>query len=102
MRGVGEGSRPWDRPGSTMTNGTVDKEVTGVEGLGADRQIQGRRAEDRHYAGDHDPAYVVGDKSELKPGAHIATFAAKKPDGSLHDRAHHCRPRRAATLTAPA
>ena len=29
-------------------------------------------------------AYVVGDKSELKPGAHIAIVRAlKKPDGAL-------------------
>ena len=29
-------------------------------------------------------AYMVGDKSEIKPGAHIAIVrAVKKPDGSL-------------------
>jgi hypothetical protein len=28
-------------------------------------------------------AYVAGDKSELKPGANISTFASKKPDGTL-------------------
>ena len=28
-------------------------------------------------------AYVTGDKSELKAGAAIATFATKKPDGSF-------------------
>ena len=29
-------------------------------------------------------AYAVGDKSELKPGAHVAIIrAVKKPDGSL-------------------
>ena len=32
MRGTGEGFRPWDRPGSTMTNGTVDTTVAGVNG----------------------------------------------------------------------
>ena len=26
---------------------------------------------------------MAGDKSELKPGANIATFAVKKPDGSF-------------------
>src|SRR4029078_4205278 len=31
MRGIGEGHRPWDRPGSTMTNGTVDARVGSVE-----------------------------------------------------------------------
>jgi len=28
-------------------------------------------------------AYVVGDRSELKPGAQVATFANKKADGSF-------------------
>ena len=32
MRGIGEGHRPWDRPGSTMTNGTVDATVGSVDG----------------------------------------------------------------------
>jgi len=32
LRGIGEGHRPWDRPGSTMTNGTVDTTVSAVEG----------------------------------------------------------------------
>jgi hypothetical protein len=31
MRGIGEGHRPWDRPGSTMTNGTVDARVGSVD-----------------------------------------------------------------------
>ena len=32
MRGLGEGHRPWDRPGTTMTNATVDTIVTSIEG----------------------------------------------------------------------
>jgi hypothetical protein len=32
QRGVGEGFRPWDRPGSTMTNGTAGAPVTSVNG----------------------------------------------------------------------
>src|SRR5262249_9410778 len=32
QRGTGEGHRPWDRPNSTMTNGTVDTTVAGVDG----------------------------------------------------------------------
>jgi hypothetical protein len=33
MRGVGEGHRPWDyEPNSTMTNATVDNQVTSVDG----------------------------------------------------------------------
>ncbi|MFG1399454.1 hypothetical protein [Roseixanthobacter pseudopolyaromaticivorans] len=32
QRGTGEGSRPWDRPGSTMTNAAVTQEVTAKDG----------------------------------------------------------------------
>jgi len=33
MRGTGEGSRPWDgAPNSTMTNGTVGANVSGIDG----------------------------------------------------------------------
>ena len=32
QRGTGEGHRPWDRPGATMTNATVDTTVTSVDG----------------------------------------------------------------------
>jgi hypothetical protein len=84
QRGLGEGFRPWDRPGSTMTNGTVDTTVTGVDGQvltvkykdGAQKIVVGTDATIR--------AYIVGDKSELKPAAHVAiTRADKMPDGSL-------------------
>jgi len=84
QRGTGEGHRPWNRPGTTMTNATVDTTVGSVDGqvvtvkykdgekkiiIGADARIL---------------AYVVGDKNELKPGASIAINAAvKKPDGTL-------------------
>ena len=32
LRGQGEGHRPWTRPGSTMTNATVETAVTQVNG----------------------------------------------------------------------
>ncbi|MGZ5935728.1 MAG: hypothetical protein ACXWLV_13615, partial [Rhizomicrobium sp.] len=83
MRGVGEGHRPWDRPGSTMTNGAVDKQVTGVEGQMLTVKYKGGEQKIVITPETTIQAYVVGDKSELKPGAHIATFAAKKPDGTL-------------------
>jgi hypothetical protein len=83
QRGLGEGHRPWDRPGSTMTNGTVDTTVKAVEG-----QVLTVKYKDGEKKIVITPesvirAYVVGDKSELKPGAAIATFAMKKPDGSF-------------------
>ena len=81
QRGLGEGFRPWDRPGTTMTNATVDTTVAGVDGQevtvkykdGEKKIIIGKDVVIR--------AYVAGDKSELKPGAHIAIARADK----LHD-----------------
>jgi hypothetical protein len=84
QRGTGEGFRPWDRPGSTMTNGTVDATVASVDGQvltvkykdGVQKISVGPDAVIR--------AYVAGDKSELKPGAHISIVRADKmPDGTL-------------------
>jgi hypothetical protein len=84
QRGTGEGFRPWDRPGTTMTNGTVDTTVAGVSGQtltvkykdGEQKIIISPDATIR--------AYVIGDKSELKPGAHIAIVRADKAaDGTL-------------------
>ena len=80
-----EGHRPWDaRPNSTMTNGTVDQTVVGVEG-----HVLTVKYKDGEKKIIVPPdagilAYVAGDKSELKPGAHIAIVRAlKKSDGAL-------------------
>jgi hypothetical protein len=84
MRGIGEGFRPWDRPGSTMTNATVDTTVSGVDGQvvtvkykdGEKKIVIGPDAQIRRY--------VPSDKSELKAGAAIAIPRAEKSaDGSL-------------------
>ena len=84
QRGTGEGHRPWIQPGSTMTNATVDSTVGGVDGQvvmvkykdGEKKVIIGPDAVVR--------AYVVSDRSELKPGANIEIISAlKKPDGTL-------------------
>ncbi len=84
QRGLAEGFRPWDRPGSTMTNATVDTTVSSVNGQvvtvkykdGEKKIVIGPDAVIR--------AYVVGNRDELKPGAHIAIVRAdKKPDGTL-------------------
>jgi hypothetical protein len=84
QRGTGEGHRPWIHPNSTMTNATVQNSVAAVDGQtvivkykdGEKKVVVPPEATIR--------AYVVGDKSELKPGANILiTQAVKKPDGSL-------------------
>ncbi len=83
QRGLGEGFRPWDRPGSTMTNGTVDTTVKGVEGQMLTVKYKDGEKKIVVTPDTTIRAYVTGDKSELKTGAQIATFAVKKPDGSF-------------------
>jgi hypothetical protein len=85
QRGQGEGHRPWDaRPNSTMTNGAVEQIVGSVDG-----QVVMVKYKDGEKKIVIPPdavilAYAVGDKSELKPGAHAAIVRAlKKPDGAL-------------------
>src|SRR5262245_24575645 len=84
QRGTGEGHRPWDRPGTTMTNPTVDTTVAGVDGQvitvkykdGEKKIIVTPEAVIR--------AYLVGSKDELKPGANIMIVrATKNPDGTF-------------------
>ena len=84
QRGTGEGHRPWSRPGSTMTNATVDTTVAAIEGQVL--RVTYKGGEQRIIIGPDSTinAYVVGERSELKPGANIAINAADvKPDGSL-------------------
>jgi hypothetical protein len=84
QRGQNEGHRPWVQPGSTMTNATVDTTVGSVDG-----QVLMVKYKDGEKKIIVPPSvaiqqYVVGDKTELKPGANILILAAtKKPDGSL-------------------
>src|SRR5438034_8518412 len=84
QRGLGEGFRPWDRPGTTMTNATVDTTVAGVDGQ--EVMVKYKDGEKKIIVGPDAVirAYVVGSKDELKPGANIAIIAAtKKPDGTF-------------------
>ncbi|MGH7246490.1 MAG: DUF5666 domain-containing protein [Pseudomonadota bacterium] len=84
QRGVGEGFRPWTRPGSTMTNGTAGNPVASVNGQtvmvkykgGEQKIVIGPDAKIRMY--------VSGTRDELKLGAHVAVYNPQKaPDGSL-------------------
>ena len=81
MRGTGEGHRPWDRPNSTMTNGTV----SGVSG-GSSRTIvlKYKDGEQVIEVAPDTPIVtrVLGDRSLLRPGAAVLVLAAQK-DGSL-------------------
>lgn len=84
QRGLGEGFRPWDRaPKGTMTNATVAETVEGVDG-----QVVTVKYKDGEKRIVIPPdarilAYAVGDRGELKPGAHVAILRAKrKLDGT--------------------
>jgi hypothetical protein len=85
QRGVAEGFRPWDlRPNSTMTNATVAETVAGTDGQNI--LVKYKDGEKKVVVPPDTPivTFVVGDKSEVKPGAKIIIFgAAKKDDGTL-------------------
>lgn len=84
MRGTGEGFRPWTRPGSTMTNGTVGATVTSVNGPLITIRYKGGEQKIDVPPGTPIVKYSVGDLSALKPGAVFAVIAAvKRPDGAF-------------------
>jgi hypothetical protein len=71
QRGTGEGHRPWDRPGSTMTNATVGETVKSVDGQVLMVKYKGGEKKIVVPPEAAILAYVISDKSELKPGATI-------------------------------
>jgi hypothetical protein len=85
QRGTGDGHRPWDgAPGGTMTNGAAGNTVTGVDGLTV--TVKYKDGEKKLIVTPSTPIvrYELGDKSEIKSGAHInVTNAVKKPDGTF-------------------
>ena len=84
QRGTGEGHRPWVQPGSTMTNATVDTTVGSVDGQVV--MVKYKGGEKKLIIPPNLPIqqYVIGERSELKPGANISIVSAvKKPDGTL-------------------
>ncbi|HZR09713.1 MAG TPA: hypothetical protein VFA79_14125 [Myxococcales bacterium] len=99
MRGTGEGHRPWDlRPGSTMTNATVSKvDTSGGKSPSTMTnatvaKVAGRRLTLKYKDGEKTvsvPANATvvklepGDRSEVKPGAHLFAIASRQPDGTL-------------------
>jgi hypothetical protein len=85
QRGVAEGFRPWDlRPNSTMTNATVAETVKGTDGQNITVKYKDGEKKVVVPPGTPIVTFLVGDKSELKPGAKIIIFGAvKKDDGTL-------------------
>jgi len=85
MRGLGEGHRPWDlEPSSTMTNGNVAQQVTGVEGQKL--KLEYKEGEKSIEVGPNTQivAFQPGSVSDLKPGEKVFIGAATKlPDESF-------------------
>jgi Cu/Ag efflux protein CusF len=85
MRGTGEGFKPWTRPGSTMTNGTVGATVTGVSAPVITVKYKGGEQKIVVPPGTPIVKYVIGNVGDLKSGAKfIVTVALKQPDGSFN------------------
>jgi hypothetical protein len=85
MRGTGEGFRPWTRPGSTMTNGTVGEAVTGVHGPVITVTYKGGQQRIVVPPGVPIVKYQIADMSALKAGRPFTVIAAlKQPDGSYN------------------
>jgi hypothetical protein len=85
QRGLGEGSRPWDRmPNSTMTNATVAETVGNVDGRMLTVKYNGGEKKIVVPPDATILAYSTGDRAELKVGAHVAIPKVKhKLNGSL-------------------
>ncbi len=83
MRGVGEGSHPWDvAPHSSMTNGTVGS-VTGTSGR--DITIKYGGGEKTVVVPPDVPVvtFEPGTRDLLTPGAHVFVMATRGADGTL-------------------
>jgi hypothetical protein len=84
LRGTGEGQRPWAvKPDGIMTNATVGTVTQTPDGGVIHVAYKGGEGE--YVVGADVPilAYVVADRSLIKPGAAVLVFAQKQPDGSL-------------------
>ena len=84
QRGTGEGHRPFTIPNSTMTNGTVGEMVTAADGQSLTVKYKDGEKKVMVTPETAVVTYVVGDKSDLKPGIKIFVGAGKKQaDGTV-------------------
>ena len=86
MRGLGEGHRPWDRPGTTMTNATVDTSVTSIDGQLVTVKYKGGEKKIVIRPDASILTYVAAERSELKPGASVAVNGVVKAGGAVEAR----------------
>ena len=84
MKGTGEGHYPWDlQPESTMTNATIESEVTATDGRELTLVAKGEHLKVTVPPNTPIVTFVPGDASMLKPGTHVFIGASKAADGSL-------------------
>jgi outer membrane lipoprotein SlyB len=85
QRGLAEGHRPWDfAPNSTMTNATVDNQITAVDGQTMTVKYKDGEQKVLVTPATEITAATKKSAADLKPGQKISVFAAKKlPDGTL-------------------
>lgn len=84
MRGTGEGHYPWDLvPESTMTNATIESEVSGIDGRTLTVFAKGERLTMTVPADVPVVTFEPGTAAMLTPGAHVSVGATRQPDGTL-------------------
>jgi hypothetical protein len=85
MRGTGEGHYDWDlKPNTKMTNANVEQTVAGVDGPVLSVKYKDGEKKLQVTPETAVVTYVIGDKSDLKPGTKIFVAAGKKQaDGSV-------------------
>jgi hypothetical protein len=82
LRGVGDGSYPWDMPGSTMTNGAVGDLVVSN---GRIMTVKYKGGEKKIFVPADVPIVLVapGDNSKVAVGTHVMAVTIKGDDGKL-------------------
>lgn len=84
LKGTGEGSRPWDaKPNSSMTNATVAKSVTSVDGKTVTLTYKGKEKKISIPQGVPVVTFATATKDDLKPGAVVFVPSKKADDGSI-------------------
>ncbi len=84
MKGSGEGHYPWDlMPESTMTNATIESEVTSTDGRELTVVAKGEKLKVLVPAGIPIVTFESGTPAMLVPGAKVFVGAQKQADGTL-------------------
>ena len=83
MRGVGEGHYPWDLPGTSMTNATVDAAVSATSGRDLTMAYKGQTLRIHVPPGTPVVTPVPASREDLKPGAAVMFGATRDAEGHL-------------------